>query len=126
MYQSKRWRIITGIAIEREGSCIKIPIVNRCQCSNCQQTEAHPDKKHHHQINLFVSRLNEQQKRWYVALEAERLGHGGAKLLSEITGMDEKTIRTGLCELAQELEGRPVENIRQSGAGRPSVEKKSS
>lgn len=86
----------------------------------------HPDKKRHHQINLFVSRLNEQQKRWYVALEADRLGHGGEKLLSKITGMDEKTIRTGLRELAQELEGRPVESIRQSGSGRPSVEKKGS
>ena len=38
--------------------------------------------------------------------------------------MDEKTIRTGLCELSQELEGRPVDGIRQSGSGRPSVEKK--
>ena len=33
--------------------------------------------------------------------------------------MDEKTIRTGLCELSQELEGRPVDGIRQSGSGRP-------
>lgn len=117
--------IISEIA-RRGGSPIKVPIVNRCQCLNCQQEEAHPDKKRHHQINLFVSRLNEQQRRWYVALEAERLGHGGEKQLSEITGMDEKTIRSGLSELSQELEGRPTDGIRQSGSGRLSVEKKGS
>jgi len=77
-------------------------------------------------MNLLLSRLNEQQRRWYVALEAQRMGHGGEKLLSAITGISEKTIRAGLKELDEDLEERPVEGVRQSGSGRLPVEKKSS
>lgn len=99
-------------------------IVNKCECVNCQLEIEHSDKKHHHQINLFLSRLNEQQKRWYVAMEAMKIGNGGQKLMSEITGMDEKTIRRGIEELENELSTRPEEKVRLDGGGRPSVEKK--
>ena len=75
-------------------------------------------------MNLFLSRLDEQQRRWYVALEADRLGHGGERLLSRITGMDEKTIRRGREELAAGLAERPTDRVRLSGGGRPPVEKK--
>jgi hypothetical protein len=40
-----------------------------------------------------ASRLNERQRRWYLAVEAQRLGHGADRLLFEITGVDRKTIR---------------------------------
>jgi len=30
--------------------------------------------KLHYQMNLFLSRLDEQQRRWYVALEAKKMG----------------------------------------------------
>jgi hypothetical protein len=40
------------------------------------------------QINLLVSRLDEQQRRWFVAVEANRHGYGGVRLLSQFTGMD--------------------------------------
>jgi hypothetical protein len=50
---------------------------------------------------------------------------GGAdQVLMQITGVDEKTIRRGREELAASLVNRPVERIRQPGAGRPPVEKK--
>jgi hypothetical protein len=75
-------------------------------------------------MNLFLARLDEQQRRWYVALESNRIGHGGDRLMSQITGMDEKTIRRGREELASSLEDRPVERVRLPGAGRPAVEKK--
>jgi hypothetical protein len=75
-------------------------------------------------MNLFLSRLDEQQRRWYVALEADRLGHGGERRLAEITGMDEKTIRRGREELAAGLVDRPATRIRLPGGGRPPVEKK--
>lgn len=75
-------------------------------------------------MNLFLSRLDEQQRRWYVALEAERLGHGGERLLAEITGLDEKTIRRGRDELAAGLADRPSGRVRLPGGGRPPVEKK--
>ena len=47
--------------------------VHICQCSNCQQEAFHPDKKLHHQMNLFLNRLDEQQSRWYVAMESYRV-----------------------------------------------------
>ena len=102
------------------------PIVYICQCPNCQQEDDHPDKKMHHQMNLLISRLDEQQKRLYVALESKRIGHGGDKLLSQITGMDEKTIRTGRKNLDKDLNDLPVDSIRKKGAGRPLIEKKES
>jgi hypothetical protein len=95
-----------------------------CQCLNCQQPGEHPDKKLHQQMNLLLSRLDEQQRRWYVAVEANRIGHGGVRLLSQITGMDEKTIQRGQQELEQGLAKRPTEQVRLAGAGRPLVEKK--
>lgn len=101
-----------------------ISTVQVCQCANCQQEADHPDKALHWQMNLFLSRLDEQQRRWYVALEATRIGHGGACLLSQITGMDEKTIRRGQQELATEVAGRPTDRVRLPGGGRPPVEKK--
>ena len=75
-------------------------------------------------MNLLLSRLDEQQRRWYVALEADRLGHGGDRLLAQITGMDEKTIRRGRQELAAGLTDRPADRVRLPGGGRPASEKK--
>ena len=98
--------------------------IHQCQCPNCQQPDDHPDKELHHQMNLLLSRLDEQQRRWYVALEAKKLGHGGATLMSQITGMHVDTIRRGRRELDAELQDRPVDRVRLPGGGRPPVEKK--
>ena len=75
-------------------------------------------------MNLFLSRLDEQQRRWYVGLEAERLGPGGDRLLAQITGVDPKTIQRGRDELAAELADRPWDRVRQAGGGRYPAEKK--
>jgi hypothetical protein len=75
-------------------------------------------------MNLLLSRLDEQQRRWYVAVEANRSGYGGLRLLSQITGMDEKTIQRGQEELEQNLGDRPTDQIRSEGGGRQRVEKK--
>jgi hypothetical protein len=99
--------------------------IHQCQCSVCQQPEEHPDKALHHQMNLFLSRLDEQQRRWYVALEAKQMGHGGAKQMSRITGMHVDTIRRGLRELEDDLAGRPEDRVRLPGGGRHRIEKKS-
>lgn len=76
-------------------------------------------------MNLLLSRLDEQQRRWYVALEAKKLGHGGATLMSQITGMHVDTIRRGRDELDNELAHRPVDRVRLPGGGRHTIEKKS-
>lgn len=99
-------------------------VVPVCQCPNCQPSGDHPDKKLHQQMNLLLSRLDEQQRRWYVAVEANQIGQGGVRLLSQITGLDEKTIQRGQQELDRGLADRPGEHLRVAGGGRPPVEKK--
>jgi hypothetical protein len=98
--------------------------VRECQCADCVGAADHPNKLLHHQMNLFLSRLDEQQRRWYVALESKKMGHGGDRLLSQITGLDVETIRRGRRELEGELTERPSVHIRLAGGGQPSVEKK--
>lgn len=101
------------------------PSPHQCHCQLCQQQEAHPKQEWHQQINLFMSRLNEQQRRWYAGLEAKRLGHGGMRRISQITGLDVNTIRRGRRELAENLQDRPTGRVRLSGGGRKTLEKKS-
>ena len=98
--------------------------VHVCQYTDCVQKEVYPNKQLPQQMNLLLSRLDEQQRRWYVAVEANRVGHGGVSLLSLITGMDEKTIQRGQQEIEQGLAERPSTQIRIGGGGRPRVEKK--
>jgi hypothetical protein len=95
----------------------------QCQCPRCLATQAHPDQEHHRRINVFVRRLDEQQRRWYVALESMAIGHGGDRLLSLITGLHVDTIRRGREELTAELAGRPVDRVRLPGGGRPPLKK---
>ena len=97
--------------------------VHRCQCRTCQSLHAHPNQLHHHQINLLLSRLDEQQRRWFVAIESQRLGRGGDTRMSEITGISVVTIRRGRAELDRDLQDRPTEQIRLPGGGRPPFEK---
>lgn len=99
--------------------------VHACQCPVCQSEpsdESASVQALHHQMNLFLSRLNEQQRRWYAALESKRLGHAGDRQLSHLTGLCEKTIRKGRRELDAELAICPADRIRKPGGGRPSVE----
>ena len=84
----------------------------------------HPERVQHEQMNLLLSRLGEAERRWYAAVEANRLGRGGARLVAQITGLDEKTIRRGQAEVAGSLADVPVKRQRRAGGGRPPVEKK--
>ena len=92
-----------------------------CGCRACPQPDDHPDRVLHRQMILVFSRLDEQQRRWFAALESNRLGWGGDTLLRQITGLDEKTIRRGRDELAASLDERPTDRIRLPGGGRPAV-----
>jgi len=98
--------------------------VRVCHCPLCQQEGEPPERAVHRRMNLFLSRLDEAQRRWYVALESQRVGHGGDQMLSQITGLDEKTIRRGRDELAASLADQPAEGVRQPGGGAPRTEKK--
>ncbi len=97
--------------------------IHQCECAHCQQPGEPPEKELHYQMNLLLSRLDEQQRRWYVALEAKKMGYGGMERMSQITGMSVDTIRRGRAELDNSLSGRPANRIRIPGGGRLPVEK---
>ena len=97
--------------------------VYQCRCPECAAGR-HIDKENHRLLNLLLSRLDEDQRRWFVALEARKTGHGGDRLLSLMTGLDVATIRRGRRELGDSLEGFALERIRRPGAGRPALKKK--
>jgi len=71
---------------------------------------------------IFLSTLNEKQRRLYAGLESLKIGYGGDKQIAELFGLDKKTIAKG----RQELLSGEVENdtIRKSGAGRKNIKKK--
>lgn len=93
-------------------------IVHPCGCPRCRADEPHADRALHQHINLLFSRLNEQQRRWFVALEVERLGRGGETLLAQIIGLNRRTIRRGRRELAAGLAERSTERVRAPGGRR--------
>ena len=102
---------------------MKTKNIHQCQCDSCQQAVDVSTRQIHQQINLVMSRLDEQQRRWYAAVEANRHGHGGIKLVSQMTGLDEKTIQRGQEELSLNVVTRPEDRVRLPGAGRPNATK---
>lgn len=76
----------------------------------------------HTQMKLFMSTLDEKQKRLFAGLEANRVGYGGQKIVAEILEMDPQTVRRGQRDLEQANITPGI--IRQSGGGRKRVEKK--
>lgn len=45
--------------------------IHQCECDICK-TKSDPEIVQHHQTNLFLSRLNEPQRRWYVGLLSQK------------------------------------------------------
>jgi hypothetical protein len=98
--------------------------VHDCECPDCLKFGPSPARQLHRHINLFLGRLDEQQRRLYAAIESIRHGHGGDVLLAQITGLSVHTVSRGRRELQDELRGRPLGRVRLPGGGRPPVEKK--
>ena len=98
--------------------------IHPCQCPDCLSGADHLDRGLHHQMNLLASRLDEQQRRWFAALESRQIGHGGDTRVALILGLHVDTIRRGREELDAGLATRPTDRIRNPGAGRPPVKKK--
>jgi len=93
-----------------------------CRCHQCQKDRLSPTAEWHRAINEAIFHADEKNRRLVAGLEALRAGRGGITTVSEITGLDAKTISRGIQELR---EGRAVEErVRQVGAGRKKVEKK--
>ena len=98
--------------------------IHECGCGPCTRDEAHPGREYHRHMNLLLSRLDEQQRRWYLAVESERFGYGADRILFEITGVDEQDDSTGSPGIGCVLVDRPVDRVRLPGGGRPRTKKK--
>lgn len=98
--------------------------LHQCQCPVCVQGGDPSDREQHRQLNLVMSRLDEQQRRWLAALESKKFGYGGDTRVARITGLHIDTIRRGREELDADLADRPTHRVRNPGAGRPPVKKK--
>jgi len=66
----------------------------------------------------FFGTLSEKDQRRYAALEAQRLGHGGIKFVSEMFGCSTKTISRGIEELDSLDEDPAAGRVRRPGGGR--------
>jgi hypothetical protein len=99
-------------------------VVRECGCKVCHGGEDAAVVAEHRRMNVLLGRLDEQQRRWFVAHESLRIGFGGDVRISQITGLNVDTIARGRAELSQDLVGRPTDRVRLPGAGRPPVEKK--
>jgi len=100
------------------------PVIHQCECEACQAGLDTEVIKSHQRISLFLSRLNEPQRRWYVATLAEETDGPSDRQLACITGLDEKTIRRGKAELQDQLTTVPIGRQRREGGGRWQAEKK--
>jgi hypothetical protein len=72
-------------------------------------------------IILFISLLDEQQRRLFAGLESMQFGHGGDKMIAALLGFDPHTVAKGRRQLL-ERDIQP-QGIRAKGAGRPEVKK---
>lgn len=77
-------------------------------------------------VPLVFARLDERQRRWVAGLLSEILGHGGTKQVSELVGIDPKTIWQGRMDLESMLQDYPNDRReRRVGGGRPPIKKSS-
>ena len=72
------------------------------------------------QMLNFYNSLSEKDRRRYAAIEATKLGHGGATYIRRILQCNDRTITRGQQELQTTL-SRQEHRIRRPGAGRKSV-----
>ena len=98
--------------------------IHQCECAICQAGNDPATVQYHHQVNLFLSRLNEPQRRWYVGVLSQQPDSPSDCQLAEITGLDEKTIRRGRRELEGGLSDLSPDQQRRAGGGRLRAEKK--
>ncbi len=100
------------------------PSVHQCECGACQAGTDGDLIQRHQQMNLFLSRLTEPQRRWYVGMLSRDPQEPTDSDLSRITGLDRKTIRRGRHELVHGLTDVPSTRQRRVGGGRLRAEKK--
>lgn len=60
-------------------------------------------------MNHFYESLSEKDRRHYVAVEAERIGHGGVTYIAELFNCSRQTIYDGIGELKKKNFPSPQE-----------------
>ena len=98
--------------------------VHLCQCTICQAAADPAIMEQHQRMNLFLSRLSEPQRRWYVGMRSQEPDRLSDVALARITGLDRKTIRRGRREVLAGLAELSPDRQRHAGGGRPRSEKK--
>lgn len=74
-------------------------------------------------MRLFYNNLSEKDKRYYAAVEAVKLGHGGIQYISSLLGCSRQTISKGLEELGSNTLVAP-QYVRRPGGGRKRYDQK--
>jgi hypothetical protein len=97
---------------------------DRCRCPRCLQGLDHPDEKYHRELIAFLGTLNHEQRRLFAAVESNRLGWGGVRRVSEMTGLGQTTIILGRHQLEDLVQGRPFRRVHKKSTGRPRTEQK--
>jgi transposase len=84
------------------------------------------DLKLDERIKKVVALLNEKQRRQYLAIESEIIGHGGLLEVSKVSGLSRKAIIKGKKELLSvpANENSQNERIRKEGGGRKNLKEK--
>jgi hypothetical protein len=98
--------------------------LHSCECAICQTEADQAPREQHQRVNLFLSRLSEPQRRWYVGMLSQEDASPSDVELARITGLDRKTIRRGRREVIAGLVELAPERQRRPGAGRRAAEKK--
>ena len=80
----------------------------------CSQYEAAAEER----VRAFYETLSEKDRRRYVAVEAQRLGHGGIRYVAQVFGCSERTIERGQAELAALPHDPAAGRVRRPGGGR--------
>ena len=82
------------------------------------------NKEKYNNIKKILETLNERQKRMYLASEAEAIGRGGIKEISELFGIHRNTLTAGKKDLHSDDILNDTENskrVRRPGGGRKSI-----
>ena len=73
-------------------------------------------------IIIFLSLLDEKQRRLYAGLESLKLGYGGDAVISDVLGLNIKTVAKGRKELVSNT--ACIDTVRHKGGGRKETGKK--
>lgn len=98
--------------------------MHECECAICQAGQDAEVMAYHRHINLVLSRLEEAERRWYIASLSSAPGAPSDAMLGQISGLSDKTIARGRRELEAGLKDTAEGRQRQAGGGRPKAEKK--